>query len=100
MSKSNGEREKWRERELKQKKVKHTRKPESFYSKSFPNVLINPDLGMVGKGSALHVQLRGDVASGFVVGWSNVGDPRVLSQEGLVSGERSGLTVCGMVPIC
>jgi len=39
--------------ELEQKKGKYAMKPDSFYSKSF---LIGPDLGMVGEGSALHVQ--------------------------------------------
>jgi len=43
----------WRECKLKQKKGNNATKPESFYSESF---LIGPDLGTVGKGSALCMQ--------------------------------------------
>ena len=52
-SKSNRENEEWKESELEQKKGNYATKPKSFYSKSF---LISPDLGMVSKGSTLHVQ--------------------------------------------
>ena len=44
--------------------------------------------------------MRGDVVSGFVVGQSDMGDLKVFSQEGLVSGKQSDLTVYGLVPIC
>jgi len=45
--------------ELKSKRGDTQQGPDSFYSKSF---LIGPDLGTVGKGSALHVQ-QGVVSS-------------------------------------
>jgi len=74
---------------------------ESFHiqSKSFLHLLIGPDLGTVGEGSAQRVQQGAVSFSGFVVGRSNVGDPRVFSRRGLVRSEQGGLTACGMVPI-
>jgi len=48
--------------ELEQKKGKYATKPDSFYSESF---LISPDLGMVGKGSALCVQQEAMLPSGL-----------------------------------
>ena len=44
--------------------------------------------------------MRGSVISRFVIGQSDMGDPKVFSQEGLVSGKQSVLTVCGPSPIC
>ena len=52
--------------------------PESFYPKSSLNILIDPDLGTVGEGSAQHIQ-RGAVATlGLDFGWSEMGDPSVF----------------------
>jgi len=40
----------------------------------------------------------GGVAFGFVIGRSDMGDPSLFSQEGLVSGEQSVLTVLSLTP--
>jgi len=84
------------------KRRKYATDPNSIYThpKSFLNLLISPGLRMVGEGSALHIQQGAMTTPGFDVGRSNMGDPRVFSRKGLVSGEQSGLTVCGMAPIC
>jgi len=42
---------------------------------------------------------RGSVIFGFVVGQSNMGNPRLLSQGGLVSSKWFILTKCGLGPI-
>jgi len=70
-------------------------KPEPNYPESFLNLLIGPDLGAVGEGSAKRIQ-RGAVAiPGLDVGWSDMGDPRVFSQEFLIHDYPGDLTVWG-----
>jgi len=83
------------------KRRKYATDPNSIYThpKSFLNLLISPGLRMVSEGSTLHVQRGAIITLGFDIGQSDMGDPRVFSRKGLVSGEQSGLTVCGMVPI-
>jgi len=77
-SKSNREREKWRGSETKTKEGRYTTTPKSFYPESSLNILIDPDLGTVGKGSAQHVP-RGAVATpGLDFGQSEMGDPSVF----------------------
>ena len=78
---------------LNQKRREHTTEPEPIYPESFLNLLIGPDLGAVGEGSAKRVQ-RGAVATpGFDVGRSDMGDPRVFSREFLIRDNPGDLNV-------
>jgi len=77
-SKSNREREKWRGSETKTKEGRYAMTPESFYPKSSLNILIDPDLGTVGEGSAQHIQCGVVATLGLDFGWSKIGNPSVF----------------------
>jgi len=81
---------------------KRTTKPEPIYiyPESFLILLMGPDLGAVGEGSARHVQRGAMATPGLDVDRSDMGNPRVFSQEGLVRAEQGDLTARGKAPTC
>jgi len=61
-------------------KLKQKRENTQLKPKSFLNLLIGPDLGMVGEGSARRVQRGTEATPGLDIGRSDMGDPSVFGR--------------------
>jgi len=75
-------------------------KPIYIYPESFLILLMGPDLGAVGEGSARHVQHGAMATPGLDIDQSDMGDLRVFSREGLVHAEQGDLTARGKALTC